>query len=304
MLTWKRRRRISKIAIHTNEGPEGDTGAEGLARYLQRIQGGYHQIHDNNSSVVTAPDYMCVAGAKGGDFNEISLHHCLIGYASQSYEQWMDNFSVAVLARCARAVAQDCYDHALSPRKLRLAEVANPGVSGIVGHADVTAAYGVRGGHTDPGAHFPWLYFMDLVRQAFNQLSPTLTRGGEDEVKPTSVVDGFVAPNGGAVTLQADGGVFDWSKSAFHGSLPGVGVKPVMGLNHAVSILPTKDFGGYWILTYDGGVFAFGNAPFRGNAVGLASFASYAVELVPNGGDSYGIVWACEVVPNGGVILK
>lgn len=116
-------------------------------------------------------------------------------------------------------------------------------------------------------------------------------------MKPTDVVDSFRV--GDAVTeLHADGGIFNYNGSQFYGSAGGSGL--VMGLNHAVSVLPTPSGAGYWILGADGGIFTFGDAPYKGNALGIATFACQAVELERNG-DGYDIIWTCLAKPAAGV---
>ena len=63
--------------------------------------------------------------------------------------------------------------------------------------------------------------------------------------------------------VTRDGGVFSFGGAAFHGSLPGIGIRTL-----------TKDITegpagrGYWILGEDGGVFTFGDIPFYGSMGG------------------------------------
>ena len=61
----------------------------------------------------------------------------------------------------------------------------------------------------------------------------------------------------------ADGGVFAFGASTFHGSAGGLPlVAPVVG------IASTPSGRGYWLAAADGGVFAYGDALFYGGAVG------------------------------------
>jgi hypothetical protein len=48
-----------------------------------------------------------------------------------------------------------------------------------------------------------------------------------------------------------------------------------------VSIVPTADGGGYWLIGSDGGVFAFGDASFIGSLPGLGVKVSNVVGAVP-----------------------
>ena len=62
-----------------------------------------------------------------------------------------------------------------------------------------------------------------------------------------------------------------------HGTLPAMGIK----VSNVVSIVPTVDGGGYWLIGSDGGVFAFGDAGFIGSLPGLGVKVSNVVGAVP-----------------------
>jgi hypothetical protein len=72
----------------------------------------------------------------------------------------------------------------------------------------------------------------------------------------------IVTPTGrGYMQVGQDGGVFTFGDAAFHGSLPGLNVRPNQPIVGA-SITPSG--GGYWMVGADGGIYAFGDAPFKG----------------------------------------
>ena len=50
-----------------------------------------------------------------------------------------------------------------------------------------------------------------------------------------------------------------------------------------VSIVPTPDGGGYWLIGSDGGVFAFGDATSQGSLPGLGVSVNNVVGAVPTG---------------------
>ncbi len=54
-----------------------------------------------------------------------------------------------------------------------------------------------------------------------------------------------------------------------------------ISVNNIVSIVPTADRGGYWLIGSDGGVFAFGDAGFIGSLPGLGVKVSNVVGAVP-----------------------
>lgn len=68
-------------------------------------------------------------------------------------------------------------------------------------------------------------------------------------------------PVGGLWIAGYDGGVFAEDGAAYHGSLPGLGVRPSAPI---IGIASTPAGGGYWLLGEDGGVFCFGDAPYLG----------------------------------------
>ena len=72
-----------------------------------------------------------------------------------------------------------------------------------------------------------------------------------------------------------DGGVFAFGDAQFYGSLPGLGIQPTLvrftqsdrfnafvAYSGVVSIQPTPDGHGYWLVGPDGSIFTFGDAGF------------------------------------------
>jgi len=71
------------------------------------------------------------------------------------------------------------------------------------------------------------------------------------------------APGAGYWTVGADGGIFSFGSSGFHGSMGGVPLNaPIVGM------AATPSSNGYWEVAADGGVFAFGDASFFGSMGG------------------------------------
>jgi hypothetical protein len=60
---------------------------------------------------------------------------------------------------------------------------------------------------------------------------------------------------------------------------------PALGVNvsNIVSIVPTPDGGGYWLIGSDGGVFAFGDATSLGSLPGVGVSVNNVVGAVPTG---------------------
>lgn len=158
--------------IHYTAGSESRQSAENGAAYDKTRTDGTscHVFHDPDSSVqeVLRKDRANSAFSKG---NRLGIHHELCGTA-QTREQWLDEASDAILWRAARAVAKDCADFGLEPRRLSDAEVRAAwynfpnGPRGICGHDNITRAFPEDGGdHLDPGPGFPWDVFLARVGQ-------------------------------------------------------------------------------------------------------------------------------------------
>lgn len=71
--------------------------------------------------------------------------------------------------------------------------------------------------------------------------------------------------------VASDGGVFDFGRATFHGSIVGMAASP--------------DGTGYWLVASDGGVFTFGTASFHGS-LGGQKLSAPVVAIVgsPSGG--------------------
>ena len=80
----------------------------------------------------------------------------------------------------------------------------------------------------------------------------------------TCIPDTPPCSNQGYLLAGADGGLFAYGNTGYHGSLPGDGVS----VSNIVGITPTPDRGGYYMVGTDGGVFCFGDAAFHGSMGG------------------------------------
>lgn len=152
---------IRKIVYHLNAGPEVEGGAAGLAKYLNTIDGGYHEIVDDKTFIVMASPDELVYGASG--MNEHGYHICLIGQP-QSSAQWHDAYSRGELTIAGLRGAYNCHLLGVTPRLLTDAQIADPNARGICDHWGVNRAI-THGDHVDVGPNFPWVEFMgDMVK--------------------------------------------------------------------------------------------------------------------------------------------
>lgn len=165
---------VQLIVIHTTEGSATDTSAEGGAAYDARRTDGTstHYFHDSGSTVqcVRTNDIAHTARRQG---NLRGIQHELCTKAGSSAATWGNAYHQAMLRLAAQQCALDARKWGIPVRHLTVAQVSG-GVKGFCGHVDITRAFPQDGGtHTDPGGNFPWLQFLDMVREEIEELDMT-----------------------------------------------------------------------------------------------------------------------------------
>ena len=156
---------ITQIIIHSMESQGKSDTAETVARWFASPGSPKTSIHycaDNTSVVQCVKDKDIAWHSGNWDVNDRSLGIELAGRASQDNKDWRDPYSLSMLNKAAAVVAHWCKAYKIPVKHLTPAEV-HTNKKGICGHVDVTKAYGVVGGHTDPGVDFPWPLFLKLV---------------------------------------------------------------------------------------------------------------------------------------------
>jgi hypothetical protein len=88
------------------------------------------------TALCSVKDNDIAAAAPGANTDGIHLE--LAGFAKQTREEWLDPYGVLLLDNAADAAAQYCLKYDIPAKQLRNAELATPGVKGIVGHVQVT----------------------------------------------------------------------------------------------------------------------------------------------------------------------
>ena len=159
-------REISLLVVHDMEYPERPEGAEWCAQFFAGAnapRASCHYCVDSNSVVQCVRDRDVAWHAPGGNHNGIGIEHA--GYAKQSREEWLDDYSRAELEISARLTAKLSLLYDIPLRRLTDTDLKAGGARGFCGHVDLTLASG-KPGHFDPGPHFPWSEYLDLVRQA------------------------------------------------------------------------------------------------------------------------------------------
>jgi len=204
-----RNRSIQYVVIHSTEGSEGPTSAEAGAAYDKRRTDGTstHLFTDSDTAVREVRDEDRAHHARFHG-NEIGIGVEICGLAGQSDAQWHDPVSAATLAITAREVAALCTAHNIPVRRLSVAEVraayyaaADQRPKGICGHVDVTNAYPEDSGtHTDPGPHFPWTEFLQMVRDEQGDDMPLTA---DDIAKVAAATKKLILSDGGVQNALA-----------------------------------------------------------------------------------------------------
>lgn len=169
-----RDRAIRFLVVHDMEAAarlQGgkDMTAENIAGWMagrNAPMASAHFFFDSDSAAQGVKVGDTAFGAKGG--NADGVHFEFKGYATWTRADWlaqdtMLNIGAAVMAEVAVALRR--YGQAVNlDRPLSLMEVASRNVIGVTTHAQITRAFGIRGGHTDPGLAFPLDVFLAKVR--------------------------------------------------------------------------------------------------------------------------------------------
>lgn len=157
-------REVRLIVLHSSEGSEVPTGAEGLAAWGEMRDGhpkgaSWHFAVDCDSTTQSV-EFENVAW-HAGPVNGYSIGIEQVGKASQTRQQWMDQFSMNMLRNTAKllAVLAGMYD-------LPLEHVSTGLVSarGVCTHWDVTKDLCKGKGHWDPGPNYPMEDVLAMAR--------------------------------------------------------------------------------------------------------------------------------------------
>ena len=165
--TPARGRAIDLIVIHDMEYPEKPESALWCAEFFAgpaAPRASAHYSIDSRSIVQSVADHDVAWHAPGANTNGIGIEHA--GYAKQSREEWLDDYSRSELSISAALVARLVATYGIPIRWLEADELRVRGVRGITGHRNVSMAFG--GTHTDPGPNFPIDVYLDLIRQSMS----------------------------------------------------------------------------------------------------------------------------------------
>ena len=154
------------IVIHTMETPENEGRAAQVANWFAGAtapESSAHYMVDDKQVIQSVKDEDTAWAVGDFPLNQASISIEHAGTASQTVAQWADDYSKAELALSSALAAELAHKWGIPAVKLTPADIL-AGKSGFCGHADITAAKKVAGGHTDPGAHFPWDFYLSTIK--------------------------------------------------------------------------------------------------------------------------------------------
>lgn len=157
--------KIRLIVIHTMECGETAGKAKQVWNWFRgktSPKASAHYMVDNREVFQLISDDDTAWAVDDFELNQQSISIELAGSASQSTAQWADGYSTAELKVAATLASTLAKKYGIPAIKLSPADII-AGKSGFCGHADITVAKKVKGGHTDPGRFFPWVTFLSKI---------------------------------------------------------------------------------------------------------------------------------------------
>lgn len=152
---------IRLVVLHSTEGGTAKSVAEFFATTAQAST---QLVVDDKECYRCVPDDVIPWGAPGVNISGLHIEHC--GFARWSQTEWM--LHRPMLEESARHAARWALHYGIpvrhvGPRGLKLRR------RGFTRHMDASAAF-TPGGHTDPGAGFPLVWYLERVREYVAEL--------------------------------------------------------------------------------------------------------------------------------------
>ena len=155
---------VKAVVVHSAECPEIARADENVATWFANPKSKVSAHYIVDADTVTQCVYVEHVAWHAGPVNDWTVGIELAGYARQTRTEWLDPYSRGMLDNAAAIVATLCERFSIPVRRTPLELIPKQGM-GIYGHADVTEAYGSKGGHWDPGPGFVWPEFLELVNE-------------------------------------------------------------------------------------------------------------------------------------------
>ena len=159
---------IRGICFHTTEGvtsanATADTDNNVTTYQCTSQTGSYHVMVGVDGERIRQNTDDWVTWSSGNKGNDILLHICLVGSASQSRAEWLAEDK---MLRAAASVVRYWSDQYSIPLK----KVSAAGLPGLLGHVDTQVWGGTD--HTDPGAGFPYDRIIELAKGSATTTKP------------------------------------------------------------------------------------------------------------------------------------
>ena len=165
------------IVVHTSEGAPDwvgpDTGAEGLARFIQTRGdfGSYHEGVDSDSIMLLVPFHLQAYGDGTGS-NPHAIHISAATQAARwaaAPEEWRRETVKNMAEAAARAARWLKAEHGITVPARRITKAqSDRREPGFIAHGDRDP-----GRRSDPGAGFPWDLFLREFADAMRPDAPT-----------------------------------------------------------------------------------------------------------------------------------
>lgn len=180
---------VRLVVLHSAECPRGCRYAHAVGSYLASpgVRASIHAAVADDCAVTSVTEDRAAWHAGHGPTNDCSLGLEQAGYASWSREEWLADGTVHT---AARVVSEWMARHRIAPVRLQGAAlracVLNGQGSGWCTHHDVTQAFGIAGGHTDPGDGYPYDVFqagLDGINRPAEIPAPPIQSEEDDDMK-------------------------------------------------------------------------------------------------------------------------
>ncbi len=164
-LTTGRKEPILVVVIHTTE----NRCANGIAMKVAYMfaapgapEASAHYIVGPDAVVQCVQETDTAWAAPGSNSNGIHVEHT--AFAGFTDNDWHSTDAEKMLLRSAALVADICTRNDIPVERLSV-ECLRAGKRGIAGHKDINDAFHL-GDHWDPGGHFPWDRYLEMVKQS------------------------------------------------------------------------------------------------------------------------------------------
>jgi hypothetical protein len=172
------------IAVHLTESPQITNGAKNYQTKINRdlnFNKSTHVVVDNKNTINLIDEENIAFDTESPYLQELSLSIALVG--SNGYDlaiktDWTTEYSLAVLNNAAKQIALWCVKYSIPPVKMNSTLIQRAMTTtdidflikdnniGIFGHSDfLTEHPGAVPEGLDPGEDFPWINFIELIKQ-------------------------------------------------------------------------------------------------------------------------------------------